>query len=329
MISLQTLPALVLWTVVVIRLLGLRFGWKPGILPVAALIAAAVTLNIDPVYIFVDGLLGGWNLLNLIVHVLICLGLTALSRLLLLASGRSDRHWRVLLGVGLTLAVFQVALLLVAQPDGSATNFTDTFGHIPTVAIYQASFFAWIGLILGYTGVECRRRNTEGESRNFGIGIDIVAYGCFSGVLGALMKMMLLGMAMADFDAPHWAYVLYRVFIALAVIGFAGGFIVPAVGRIRGSYAARGRRAAALNSLRPIVRRLAETPEGARSLGAANIDMGSRSSGRQLYRWMIFIGDIRVLDPELLTEQEKETVDEIGRNLEHHDAAVPSAQPAA
>lgn len=325
MITLQALPALVLWTVVVIRLLGLRFGWKPGILPAAALVAVSYSLNIDQVYLAVDGFLGGRNLLNLIVHVLLGAGLTELSRLILQATGRSHRQWRVLLGMGLALGVLQTTLLIIADTVGSATNFTDTFGHLPAVALYQASFFAWLGMILGYTGVESLRRNRVAESRTFGIGIDIMAFGCLTGVLVAVMKMVLLGYAMADMDAPGGMYVFYRLCVAGTVIGFSIGFILPGYGRIRAGYAARGERAKALDALRPIVRRLAETPEGQRSIGAANIDMEARSSGTQLYRWLIFIGDIRVLDPELLSEQEKDMVDEIDRNFEQPGTAQRNA----
>lgn len=324
MITLQTLPALVLWVVVIIRLLGLRFGWKMGILPASAAVAMGATLNIDQVYLAVDHFLGNWNLLNLIVHLLMGAGLTELSRLLLQATGRSNRHVKTLVGLGVALSIVQVTLLAVSDTAGSATNFTDTFAGSPTAALYLASFFAWIGIVLGYTGVECLRRDNTGESRSFGIGIDIVSAGCMAGVSAVLVKMLLIGMGILAIEAAYkpGMYIGYRILIALTIVCFAVGFILPTFGRIKEDFATRKNRAEALNTLRPIVRRLAETPEGKRSMDAANICLKASTSKTQLYRWFILIGDIRVLDSNLLSLQETETIDEIGRKIEHNGSTT-------
>lgn len=324
------LPAAALWVVVAVRLIGLRLGWKPGILPGMAVVAVGATLNIDQVYLFVDGLLGNRNLLNLIVHLLMAAGMTELSRLLLKATGRTGhhgRHVKVLIGMGLVLAVTKTVLLLVSDTQGSATNFTDTFAAIPTIAPYQASFFAWIGIVLAYTGLECLRRDKTGESREFGIGLNIVSAGCLAGVAAVLVKMLLIGMEYTGVDAPFSLYIGYRTFIALTLLCFAAGFLVPSFSRIRAALAARRRRAADLNALRPIVRRLALTPEGARALEAANVSVDARTSKLQLYRWFILIGDVRVLDPERLSLQEIHTIDEIGRRIE--DNGTPARRSAA
>lgn len=325
MITLQTLPVLILWAVVAIRLIGLRFGWKPGILPACALVALAASLNIDQVYLFLDGLLGEVNALNLIVHLLMGAGLTELSRLLLQATSQPRGHVKALLGLGLVLAVIQTTLLLVSETSGSATNFTDTFGHIPTVAAYQASFFGWIGLVLLYTGVQILRRDKTGESRSFGRGLSIVAIGCLSGVTGVAMKMLLIGIAAADLDAAFGLYLTYRIFVAIAVLCFAAGFILPSYERIRSTFAARGRREEALDTLRPVVARLVGTVEGIHSLDATHIDLKTKASRKQLYRWLIFIGDVRVLNPDLLTEDEIAAVEKIGTEIDSINGSVDSA----
>ncbi|MET4060203.1 hypothetical protein ABIB35_001748 [Arthrobacter sp. UYP6] len=330
MITLQMLPAAALWLVVAIRLIGLRLGWKPGILPGMAAVAVGATLNIDQVYLFVDGLLGERNLLNLIVHLFMGAGMTELSRLLLKATGRGGEHGhhvKALIGMGIVLAVIQTVLLLVSDTDGSATNFTDTFASIPTIAPYQASFFAWIGVVLGYTGVECLRRDKTGESREFGIGLNIVSAGCLAGVAAVLVKMLLIGMKVAGVDAAFSLYIGYRIFIALTLLCFAVGFMIPSYSRIRTALAARRQRAADLNALRPMVRRLALTPEGARALEAAHVSVDARTSKIQLYRWFILIGDVRVLHPEQLSLQETHIIDEIGRRIE--DNGSPARRAAA
>nr|WP_231703835.1 hypothetical protein [Arthrobacter sp. zg-Y179] len=316
------MPAAALWTLVIIRLVGLRFGWKLGILPGMAAVATGATLNIDQVYLFVDSLLGERNLLNLIVHLFMGAGMTELSRLLLKATGRTDddggRHVKVLIGIGLVLAFIQTTLLLVSDTPGSATNFTDTFASIPTIAPYQASFFAWIGLVLGYTGIKCLRRDKSGESREFGIGLGILSAGCLAGVGAVSVKMLLIGLEFAGVEASFGLYLGYRILMALTMFGFAVGFAVPSYARLKTAAAARRRRAEDLDTLRPIVRRLIKTCECTRALEAANVSLTARSSKTQLYRWFILIGDIRVLEPGLLSPEETRIIDEIGRRIEHN-----------
>lgn len=319
MITLQMLPAAALWAVVLIRLIGLRLGWNLGVLPGLAAVAVGATLNIDQVYVFVDGLLGNRNLLNLIVHLFMGAGMTELSRLLLKATGRAGHHGRhvqALVGMGIVLAVIQAVLLLVSDTEGSATNFTDTFAAIPTIAPYQASFFAWIGVVLSYTGVECLRRDKTGESREFGIGLNIVSIGCLAGVAAVLVKMLLIGLEVAGADAAFSLYIGYRIFIALTLICFSAGFIFPSYHRFKAALADRRQRAGDLNALRPIVHRLALSPEGAQALDAANISLNARTSKIQLYRWFILIGDVRVMHPGRLSVQETRIIDEIGRRIE-------------
>ena len=327
MTLLQVLPVLILWAVVAIRLLGLRFGWKPGILLAVALVALGATLNIDQVYLVVDRHLGGWNVLNLIVHLLMGMGMTELSRLLLRVTGRA-RRVKVLIGVGIFLALTQTVLLLISDTRGSAASFTDTFGSAPTIALYQGIFFAWFGVIAGYTGVETLRRNRRGESRLFRIGFDILSAGCLVGVVAAAVKMVQIGGARLGFgDSDNHQLVLgYHVLLALMIVGFAVGFILPSCGRIKKTVDARAECKQDLAALRPIVSRLEQTPQGQRSMGAANISLGARTSKAQLYRWFIFIGDIRVLDPGLLSPQEVHIIDEIGTRIEHNGSPVrPSA----
>ncbi|WAP51430.1 hypothetical protein OL239_16660 [Arthrobacter sp. ATA002] len=323
MTHLQVVPVIILWAVVAVRLLGLRFGWKPGILPAVSMVALGATLNIDRIYLAVDPLLGGWNALNLVVHLLMGMGMTELSRLLLRATGQ-ERRVKLLVGAGIILAVAQLVLLVISDTQGSAASFTDTFGSLPTIALYQGLFFAWFGVISGYTGVETLRRNRHGESCPFRIGFDILSAGCLVGVAAAGLKMFQIGMELRGTGDSYSGLLAvgYQILLALMAVGFAAGFILPSSGRIRDAFRTRAEREQDLEALKPIVTRLAQTPEGRRSMGADSVSPGTRSSKAQLYRWFIFIGDIRVLDPDLLSPQEARIIDEIGTRIEHNGSPV-------
>lgn len=326
----QLLSDIILWAVVIIRLVGLRFGWKPGILRSAILVAMASTLNSDSVYLFVDGLLGEMNLLNLIVHLLLGWGLMDLSRLLLKATGGDRRQSRRVLVAGWILALLQVTLLAVSDTPGSATNFTDTFGDQPTIALYSATFFAWIGFICAHTGIECLRRDKSTESRSFRAGFDTLIWACLAGVLGVAAKMVLIGIELftgggGEGPVKDGIHTAYLVFVALTISGFAVSFSVSTAGRIMLSLTELKERTAAMTALRPIVRRLVQTPEGQKSVDAAKISLQARSSRTQLYRWLILIGDCTVLNPQVLTPGEAAIVDEVGEKFEHYTASSSAA----
>ncbi|GLB69095.1 hypothetical protein [Arthrobacter mangrovi] len=310
---LQILPALILWTVVIIRIVGLRFGWKPGILTAMLPVSIGTTLNIDPMYLAVDALLGGRNILNLVVHIVLGLGMTELSRLIVGATGASNARWLLLVLAGLALSILQTVLLLASETPGSATNFTDVFAGIPTIGWYQSLFFAWIGLITGYTGIECLRRDRTGETVSFRVGFDITAVSCLIGVLAVGVKLLLVAQEATGIDSyvSNTVYVGYRALVALTLVGFAVGFALPAYQRIRLQSAEHTRIRSALRRLRPIVSRLVETDAGQRAREGAALSLRPRACRNQLYRWVIFIDDIRVQSPELLSAEEIELVDNI------------------
>lgn len=316
---LQILPALILWSVVLTRIIGLRFGWKPGILTAMLPVSIGTTLNIDPVYLTVDALLGNRNILNLVVHIVLGLGMTELSRLIVAATGASNARWRLLVLAGVALSVVQAALLLTTETPGAATNFTDIFAGIPTIGWYQGLFFAWIGLITGYTGIECLRRNRTGETASFRVGFDITAVSCLIGVLAVAVKLLLVAQESvgSESSVSDTVYVGYRLLVALTLIGFAVGFALPAFHRIRQQGSERRRIRSAHKGLEPIVSRLLETDAGQRAREGAALSLGPRASRSQLYRWVIFIDDIRVQNPQLLSPDEVELVENIEAKIAH------------
>lgn len=309
----QVLPALLLWLVVLVRLIGLRAGWKPGILAAMAFVATGSTLNIDPIYLTVDGWLGSRNALNLIVHVAIGLGMTELSRLVLAATGAAQSIWRSLVAVGGVLVAGQIILLTVANTSVSATNLTDFYGELPAIIWYQSLFFLWIGAITAFTGVASLRRDRQTESRLFRVGFDIIAMSCMVGVAAVGVKLFLIAVA-AFGVAENVAAVVhsgYRLLIALTLVGFAAGFALPAYQRVRDHWRDKFWLEETLTKLAPIVERLVETDAGARAGVSSRLGVDVGEPRERLYRWLIFLADVRADSPSLLTEPENEVLKEI------------------
>lgn len=157
------------------------------------------------------------------------------------------------------------------------------------------------------------RRKRAGETASFRIGFDVIAFSCFFGVLAVVTKLLLVAQeaAGAENDVSDIAYVGYRVMIATTLLGFAVGFALPAYGRARRQWVDRVHRRSALMRLQPIVTRLVDTNPGQRAREAADLSLRPTYSMDQLYRWVIFIDDIRLEKPELLSADEIELLEDI------------------
>lgn len=313
----QVLPAAILWVVVLVRLAGLRFGWKPGILMAMVWVAAGTTLNIDGVYLAVDGWIGSRNILNLIVHILIGLGMTELSRLMVVATKAARARWWFLVLGGFALSIGQAALLLASDTTGSATNFTEVYGTLPLIAWYQSLFFVWMGVITAYTGVEAFRRDRTGETRLFRVGFDVIAASCLVACVAVLTKLYLVMLAATGSggETATTVHGLYRLMIAMTLVGFAIGFALPASKRVRHGIAERKWRSRVIRQLSPVVQRLADTEAGMRAGPGTAPTRHSQSAQERIYSWLIFLGDVRMDTPTLLSASETALLDEIEEKI--------------
>lgn len=82
----QLLAASLIWGLVLCLLPGIRRRADQSILVAAVTIAAALTLNIDSVYLAGDDLLGRHNVLDLLANILMVVGIYFLSRAILRAA---------------------------------------------------------------------------------------------------------------------------------------------------------------------------------------------------------------------------------------------------
>jgi len=313
----QILPAIILWSVVLVRFVGLRAGWKPGILLAMAFVATGSTLNVDPIYLEVDGWLGSRNVLNLVVHIAIGVGMTELSRLMLAATSANRSIWRSLVATGGVLVGGQIVLLMLADTSGSATNLTESYGSLPAIIWYQALFFVWIGVITAFTGAASLRRDRQPESRLFRVGFDIIAGSCIVGVVAVGAKLLLIGLAAygTAHSVAEIMHSIYRLLIATTLVGFAVGFALPAYQRV-GDYLKEKRWLdQALHQLRPMVERLVETDAGVRAGVASGLALEVGDPRERLYRWLIFLGDVRADSPDQLSKRENALLKEIEEKI--------------
>lgn len=146
----QETIAVLMW-VLVLSLLTLRRGRTDHSITYAAiLIAVAMTLNIDSVYIWIDRLLGGTNLATLISDGLLMVGLFFLGRGVMHAGRYRPGLVRFAVGVPALFVALAaiITLFFFINRGGTTATFMLDLGAQPVAAFYSIISFTYCGIVL-------------------------------------------------------------------------------------------------------------------------------------------------------------------------------------
>ena len=211
-------------------LLVLRRGRAARDVTYAALtIAFATTLNVDPVYQTLDGILGGSNLITLLADLTLMTGVFFLGRGVARASEERPQPIRfalsrVALFVALGSAI--VAFLLIDR-GGTTTTFMLDLGAQPAAAAYSAIQFAYYGIVLAAMATLAARQVRISATSGLLSPVLLVA----GSVCGILLSIVVVAMDLAHISgdialmtAIDVAYSpLYLMTFLLLCLGFASG----------------------------------------------------------------------------------------------------------
>lgn len=322
-----------MWALVAVLLILRRGRADRSITYSAVTIAVAMTLNIDVVYIWVDGLLGGTNVATLIADLALMVGIFFLGRGV--AKATQDKRRVVQIALGRTLLVVAVAgvaasFLLIDRGE-STTTFMLDLGAQPAAAAYSMIQFTYDGVIV--TAMAAAAARQIGQSR----GADRLP--AVSLVIGSLSGLA-LSIVIIAMDIAHLAENLALMFGLSAAYDplFLLTFLFLCLG-LAGQPALRWRRArsraresrALVDRVTPIWKRASRVRPG---LSQYESGFAAEDAETQLHRQVVEIRDA-VIDPRVtfeLTDDERVVVDQaeahlIGRGAESRDGQA-SARPS-
>lgn len=337
----QVVPSVLLWVAFLARLSWIVVKTREsndaigptrpvgGRLHKALLLAAmSETLNIDELYLWLDRQIGGMNVLNLVVHVCLGMGLSELSMSLQKAAGVSQRRGELLFWASVFLIPAQVVLLITGAAKGTATDFTGTFGHEPVLALYQAIFFAWVAIICIQTALVLHHRPRADETAVFRCGMNIVSAACAAACIASASKLGLVSIATvgASVDLVGLLQGTYTVMIGLTCIGFAIGLGMPAVEKLRQSVQEREWRADIAPELQKIVERVRETEVGAQVVQSSG-KLPTGSSLKDIYSVCIAIRDVQAYGDDILSAAELRFLDEVEERIAPHGSLRRTPAP--
>lgn len=222
------------------------------------LFAATIVTNVDPLYRWLDPLLGGFNVVTVVSDCLMVAGTSTLLWGVAKAVGAA-RPWlrnAIVVSFAAVVIVVVVAFTVLDKPATTTTFMLDAGSH-PAATVYSTAQTLYLGVALGATGFICVLRLREARTTTDLVGLWVLVLG---GVLGVVRMVVVVVMDLAhvlgDLDRMRSLALPYDVTTPGAVICVSTGMLLLVVGH-RVSRRRRSRRVdAALRRLAPLHERI-------------------------------------------------------------------------
>ncbi|MBF4602302.1 MULTISPECIES: hypothetical protein [Curtobacterium] len=247
------------------------------------LFAGTIVTNVDPLYRWLDPLLGGFNVVTVVSDCLMVAGTSTLLWGVAKAVGAA-RPWlrnAIVVSCAAVVVVVVVAFSVLDKPATTTTFMLDAGSH-PAATVYSIAQTVYLGVALGATGLICVLRLREARTTTDLVGLWVLVLG---GVLGVVRMVVVVVMDLAhvtgDLDRMRSLALPYDVTTPGAVICVSTGMLLLVVGH-RVSRRRRTRRVdAALRRLAPLHARI----------GADNAYPSTEDPATRLSRAIVEVND--------------------------------------
>lgn len=261
------------------------------------LFAATIVTNVDPLYRWLDPLLGGFNVVTVVSDCLMVAGTSTLLWGVAKAVGAA-RPWlrnAIVVSFAAVVIVVVVAFTVLDKPATTTTFMLDAGSH-PAATVYSIAQTLYLGVALGATGFICVLRLREARTTTDLVGLWVLVLG---GVLGVVRMVVVVVMDLAhvlgDLDRMRSLALPYDVTTPGAVICVSTGMLLLVIGH-RVSRRRRTRRVdAALRRLAPLHERI----------GADNAYPSTDDPATRLSRAIVEVNDGLRRSRASLTEAER------------------------
>ena len=284
-----------LWALVVVKTITRRPHARNTMLWCALTFAISFSTNIGELFQPLDRLLGGWNITNIVGHLLFSTGVYLLSLSVISAAvpdkaARIDRWGRVLLGAVLAT---QISTFALVKTTGSTDRFSTAYGTQDAALWYALVEISYTILVLGFTGAVAMIHLRKLRAGRYRMGMLFTAIGCVLAMATEITGIeyvvrihdgTLAGLS--GFARQH------DLVFALAGITLVTGFAVPSVVGWTQRWFRRHEARRRLTLLRPIWE---EATIGRQTIGLDE----SIPESQQLHRMAVEIRDASRVDPEV------------------------------
>ncbi|WIA98973.1 hypothetical protein [Curtobacterium sp. MCBA15_012] len=239
-------------------LLWLQRGQDRTLALTFLLFAATIVTNVDPLYRWLDPLLGGQNVVTVLSDCLMVAGTSTLLWGVAKAVGAARPWMRTAIVTScVVVGVVVLGAFLVLDRPATTTTFMLTAGDQPAAAVYSIAQTVYLGVTLGATALICLLHLREARGATDLVGLWAIVLG---GVLGAVRMVVVVVMDVAHVlgrtDVTRALSLPYDVTTPGAVLCVASGMLLLVVGLRLARRRATRRVEAALAALAPLHERV-------------------------------------------------------------------------
>ncbi|WP_267423729.1 MULTISPECIES: hypothetical protein [unclassified Curtobacterium] len=247
------------------------------------LFSATIVTNVDPLYRWLDPLVGGRNVVTVVSDCLMIAGTSTLLWGVAKAVGADSRWLRTAITVSCAVVgVVIVTAFVVLDKPPTTTTFMLVAGAEPAAAVYSIAQTVYLGVALAATGWICVLHVREARTRTDLVGLWVLVLGGVAGVVRMVVVVVMdLAHVLGNVALTRRLALPYDVATPGAVLCVASGMLLLVVGH----RTARARRARAVESAIASL-----TPLHAR-MGSDNAYPATADPATRLSRLIVEIND--------------------------------------
>ncbi|GAA3337389.1 hypothetical protein GCM10017714_04200 [Curtobacterium pusillum] len=222
------------------------------------LFAATIITNVDPLYLWLDPLFGGFNVVTVVSDCLMVAGTSTLLWGVAKAVGAA-RPWlrnAIVVTCAVVVVVVVVAFAVLDKPATTTTFMLDA-GHHPAATVYSIAQTVYLGVALGATGLLCTLHLGEARTTTDLVGLWVLVLG---GALGVVRMVVVVVMDLAhvfgELGLTNALTLPYDVTTPGAVICVSSGMLLLVIGHQVSRRRRSHRVEVALRRLEPLHRRI-------------------------------------------------------------------------
>ncbi|GAA4375013.1 DUF6545 domain-containing protein [Agromyces bauzanensis] len=230
------IPVLVsalMWLLLACLLILRRGRGERSVTYAALVIAIAMTLNIDPIYVALDGLVGTANLVTLLADLALTVGVFFLGRGVMKASDHQPRFAQLALGTPAlaTALVSAVVAFFLIDRGSTTTTFMLDLGYQPAAAAYSVIHFAYYAIVLTAMAVLAARQLRVNRGVQLLPPASLVLGSAFGFALTAVVITMDVAHVAGNLDLMTAVSVAYNPLYLLTFLFLCFGFAGQPVAR--------------------------------------------------------------------------------------------------
>ncbi|WP_416395654.1 MULTISPECIES: hypothetical protein [unclassified Curtobacterium] len=272
------------------------------------LFAATIVTNVDPLYLWLDPLFGGFNVVTVVSDCLMVAGTSTLLWGVAKAVGAA-RPWlrnAIVVTCAVVVVVVIVAFTVLDKPATTTTFMLDAGSH-PAATVYSIAQTVYLGVALGATGLISIVHLGEARTTTDLVGLWVLVLGGLLGVVRMVVVVVMdLAHVLGDLSVTRSLALPYDVTTPGAVICVSSGMLLLVIGH-QVSRRRRWRRVeSALRTLTPLHARI----------GTDNAYPDSGDPATRLSRLIVEINDGARRARQQLSETERRALADAEAALE-------------